>query len=91
MANDLLTTLCLASAAPIAIAPAMNQQMYRATITQENLTALAQRGCLIWGPDSGSQACGDVGPGRMLDPLELVALAEQQFAIQHDFKGKKIT
>lgn len=91
MANDLLTTLCLASAAPIAIAPAMNQQMYRAAITQENLTALAQRGCLIWGPDSGSQACGDVGPGRMLDPLELVALAEQQFAIQHDFKGKKIT
>lgn len=91
MANDLLTTLCLASAAPIAIAPAMNQQMYRAAITQENLTALAQRGCLIWGPDSGSQACGDVGPGRMLDPLELVALAEQQFATQHDFKGKKIT
>ncbi|EOY4446785.1 bifunctional phosphopantothenoylcysteine decarboxylase/phosphopantothenate--cysteine ligase CoaBC [Proteus mirabilis] len=91
MANDLLTTLCLASAAPIAIAPAMNQQMYRAAITQENLTALAQRGCLIWGPDSGSQACGDVGPGRMLDPLELMALAEQQFAIQHDFKGKKIT
>lgn len=49
MANDLLTTLCLASSAPIAIAPAMNQQMYRATITQENLSALEQRGCLIWG------------------------------------------
>lgn len=91
MANDLLTTLCLASSAPIAIAPAMNQQMYRAAITQENLFALAQRGCLIWGPDSGSQACGDVGPGRMLDPLDLVALAERQLALQQDFVGKKIT
>ncbi|EEG87090.1 Flavoprotein [Proteus penneri ATCC 35198] len=92
MANDLLTTLCLASSAPIAIAPAMNQQMYRATITQENLSALEQRGCLIWGPDSGSQACGDVGPGRMLDPLELVSLAEKQLALQpQDFAGKKIT
>ncbi|MBG6028473.1 bifunctional phosphopantothenoylcysteine decarboxylase/phosphopantothenate--cysteine ligase CoaBC [Proteus mirabilis] len=92
MANDLLTTLCLASSAPIAIAPAMNQQMYRATITQENLSALEQRGCLIWGPDSGSQACGDVGPGRMLDPLALVALAEKQLTLQsQDFVGKKIT
>ncbi|MEQ5178049.1 bifunctional phosphopantothenoylcysteine decarboxylase/phosphopantothenate--cysteine ligase CoaBC [Proteus genomosp. 6] len=92
MANDLLTTLCLASSAPIAIAPAMNQQMYRATITQENLSALEQRGCLIWGPDSGSQACGDVGPGRMLDPLTLVSLAEKQLALPpQDFVGKKIT
>jgi phosphopantothenoylcysteine decarboxylase/phosphopantothenate--cysteine ligase len=47
----------------------MNQQMYRAQATQHNLQTLATRGLLLWGPDSGSQACGDVGPGRMLDPL----------------------
>lgn len=75
MANDLVTTLCLATAAPIAIAPAMNQQMYRALPTQHNLQLLAQRGIMVWGPDSGSQACGDIGPGRMLDPLTLVDLA----------------
>ncbi|ARJ41977.1 bifunctional phosphopantothenoylcysteine decarboxylase/phosphopantothenate synthase [Pantoea alhagi] len=72
MANDLVTTLCLATAAPIAVVPAMNQQMYRALPTQENLQRLTGRGVLIWGPDSGSQACGDVGPGRMLDPLAIV-------------------
>jgi len=72
MANDLVTTICLATAAPIAIAPAMNQQMYRAIPTQHNLKLLAERGVMIWGPDSGSQACGDIGPGRMLDPLAVV-------------------
>ena len=75
MANDLLTTLCLATAAPVAVVPAMNQQMYRALPTQHNLQLLAQRGVMIWGPDSGSQACGDIGPGRMLDPLAIVDLA----------------
>lgn len=75
MANDLLTTVCLATPAPVAIVPAMNQQMYRALPTQHNINLLAQRGMLIWGPDSGSQACGDIGPGRMLDPLEIVDLA----------------
>ncbi|MFU9136364.1 bifunctional phosphopantothenoylcysteine decarboxylase/phosphopantothenate--cysteine ligase CoaBC [Erwinia tasmaniensis] len=72
MANDLLSTVCLATAAPIAVVPAMNQQMYRALPTQHNLQVLAARGLPIWGPDSGSQACGDVGPGRMLDPLAIV-------------------
>ncbi|OOE98832.1 bifunctional phosphopantothenoylcysteine decarboxylase/phosphopantothenate--cysteine ligase CoaBC [Salinivibrio sp. IB643] len=76
MGNDLLTTVCLATDAPIAIAPAMNQQMYRAHATQANIQALRTRGCLIWGPDSGAQACGDVGPGRMLEPLALVAECE---------------
>lgn len=75
MANDLVTTACLASDAPLALVPAMNQQMYRAAITQENLQRLQQRGVMIWGPDSGSQACGDTGPGRMLDPLAIVAHA----------------
>ncbi|WP_116474814.1 bifunctional phosphopantothenoylcysteine decarboxylase/phosphopantothenate--cysteine ligase CoaBC [Zobellella maritima] len=80
LADDLLTTLCLATPAPQAIAPAMNQQMYRHPATQANLATLASRGTLIWGPAQGSQACGDMGPGRMLEPLELVALAEQHFA-----------
>lgn len=80
MANDLLTTLCLATAAPVAVAPAMNQQMYRAAITQHNLTTLANRGFLIWGPDSGIQACGDIGPGRMSDPLALVDAAVTHFS-----------
>ncbi|AXF78169.1 bifunctional phosphopantothenoylcysteine decarboxylase/phosphopantothenate--cysteine ligase CoaBC [Erwinia tracheiphila] len=72
MANDLVTTVCLATAAPVAVVPAMNQQMYRAIATQHNLHVLAERNVMIWGPDSGSQACGDIGPGRMLDPLVIV-------------------
>lgn len=79
LAGDLLTTLCLATAAPIAIAPAMNQQMYRAAATQKNLASLAQRGLKIWGPGAGEQACGDIGMGRMLEPMELVERIEQHF------------
>ncbi len=81
MANDLLTTVCLATAARIAVAPAMNQQMYRAPATQANLRILESRGVLLWGPDNGSQACGDIGPGRMLDPLDLVDLARRHFTV----------
>ncbi|AWL10568.1 Phosphopantothenoylcysteine decarboxylase [Saliniradius amylolyticus] len=73
MADDLLTTLCLASAAPITLCPAMNQQMYGAQATQDNLTTLKQRGVTLLGPASGEQACGDVGPGRMLEPEQIVA------------------
>lgn len=90
MANDLLTTLCLATAAPIAAAPAMNQQMYRAVATQANLCTLQARGMLLWGPDSGSQACGDIGPGRMLDPLEIVELANSHFSTPQDLQHLKI-
>lgn len=90
MANDLVTTLCLATAAPIALAPAMNQQMFRATATQDNLARLTARSFFIWGPDSGSQACGDIGPGRMLDPLALVDFAEQHFLQASDLKQLKI-
>lgn len=79
MANDLLTTLCLATPATIAVAPAMNQQMYRAQATQHNLALLKARGLLVWGPESGSQACGDIGPGRMTDPLTLVGYACDYF------------
>lgn len=71
-ANDLLTTLCLATDAPIALAPAMNQQMWRAAATKDNVEVLKQRGVRIIGPGEGAQACGDVGPGRMVEPADIV-------------------
>ena len=79
MGNDLLTTLVLATDSPVAVSPAMNQQMYRNVATQENIAILARRGMHIWGPAAGEQACGDVGPGRMLEPMQLVRLCEQFF------------
>ena len=90
MANDLVTTACLATAAPVAVVPAMNQQMYRAAVTQHNLQQLEARGLLIWGPDSGSQACGDVGPGRMLDPLAIVDYAAQWASSVNDLQHLNI-
>ena len=75
MANDLLTTLCLASDAPLAVAPAMNQAMWRSTQTQSNVFDLLQQQVVFWGPDSGEQACGDVGPGRMLEPGAIAQLS----------------
>ncbi|GAB2638790.1 bifunctional phosphopantothenoylcysteine decarboxylase/phosphopantothenate--cysteine ligase CoaBC [Vibrio panuliri] len=89
MGNDLLTTLVLASEAPIAVSPAMNQQMYRNQATQENIATLSRRGMHIWGPAAGEQACGDVGPGRMLEPMQLVGLCEQFFA-KKPLEGKSI-
>ena len=80
MADELLTTLCLATPSAIAIAPAMNQQMYLAPATQENLTVLKERGMLIWGPAQGLQACGDIGPGRLLEVADLVQLSCDFFA-----------
>ncbi|AXY02144.1 bifunctional phosphopantothenoylcysteine decarboxylase/phosphopantothenate--cysteine ligase CoaBC [Vibrio alfacsensis] len=79
MGNDLLTTLVLATDSPVAVSPAMNQQMYRNVATQENIATLARRGMHIWGPAAGEQACGDIGPGRMLEPMQLVNLCEQFF------------
>ncbi|MCH9300235.1 bifunctional phosphopantothenoylcysteine decarboxylase/phosphopantothenate--cysteine ligase CoaBC [Pantoea allii] len=90
MANDLVTTAVLATASPVAIVPAMNQQMYRAAVTQANLATLQSRGVLIWGPDSGSQACGDVGPGRMLDPLAIVDYAVQWASPVNDLQHLNI-
>lgn len=71
-ADDLLGTLCLATSAPIAVVPAMNQQMWAAAPTQRNLRVLHDDGKLIWGPAEGSQACGDVGAGRMIEPSDIV-------------------
>lgn len=78
-ADDLLTTLCLATAAPVAIAPAMNQQMWANAATQDNVATLQKRHITVWGPDSGDQACGDVGLGRMLEPQDLLQHVEQFF------------
>jgi phosphopantothenoylcysteine decarboxylase/phosphopantothenate--cysteine ligase len=77
--DDLLTALCLASAAPLAVAPAMNQQMWRNPATQANVATLRQRGIQVFGPAEGSQACGDVGPGRMTEPTELALLTAGLF------------
>ena len=71
-ADDLLSTLCLASAAPLTIAPAMNQQMWAHPATQASIETLRRRGVDVIGPANGDQACGDVGPGRMLEPAQIV-------------------
>ena len=71
LAGDLLSTLCLATQAPVSIAPAMNQAMWAHPATQANVELLKRRGVRVLGPAAGEQACGDVGLGRMLEPLEL--------------------
>jgi len=88
-ADELLTTVCVATEAPIAIAPAMNQQMWQNQATQANMATLAQRGTLIFGPDTGEQACGEVGPGRMLQPVEIAAQLGQSFNSSF-FSGKRV-
>lgn len=90
-ADDLLTTLCLASAAPLSIAPAMNQQMWKHAATQQNIQTLAQRGVRILGPDQGVQACGDIGLGRMLEPTTLLqALLEFYQPVDLPLSGRKV-
>ncbi|MFT5809652.1 MAG: phosphopantothenoylcysteine decarboxylase/phosphopantothenate--cysteine ligase [Gammaproteobacteria bacterium] len=71
-ADNLLLTLCLAFKKAVAVVPAMNQQMYANSATQYNIVQLKNQQKLIWGPASGEQACGDIGPGRMLEPEEIV-------------------
>ena len=73
LASDLLSTICLATRAPLTLAPAMNQQMWINPATQANCEQLRARGVRLIGPASGSQACGEEGPGRMVEPAELVA------------------
>jgi len=73
LAGDLLSTLCLASDAPVAVAPAMNRLMWANAATRANVELLRSRGIAILGPGDGDQACGETGPGRMLEPDDLVA------------------
>lgn len=79
VANDLLTTLVLATKAPVALAPAMNQAMWADPATQANRERLLERGIRLFGPASGSQACGDVGLGRMLEAEQLAQAAADCF------------
>jgi phosphopantothenoylcysteine decarboxylase/phosphopantothenate--cysteine ligase len=78
-ADDLLSTLCLATTAPIVLAPAMNQRMWEHAATRRNVARLEADGVRLLGPASGDQACGEVGPGRMLEPEEIALAAESLF------------
>ena len=80
-ADDLLATVCLATNASIAIAPSMNQGMWRDQSTQQNLQTLISKQVLVFGPGDGSQACGDIGPGRMMEPEQLAVEASSVFKI----------
>ena len=80
-ADELLSAICLASAAPLAVAPAMNQQMWANAATQANVATLAERGVTLLGPASGEQACGDVGAGRMLEPDQIVESCAEYFDV----------
>lgn len=80
LADDLLSTLCLASAAPLLLAPAMNQQMWLNSATQENVQRLQTRGAVLLGPAAGSQACGETGPGRMAEPDDIVQALGDSFS-----------
>jgi len=79
-ADDLLAAVCLASCAPLAVAPAMNRGMWNHAATRDNIAVLDRRGVRILGPAMGEQACGDVGPGRMLEPAALVQAVSDSFA-----------
>jgi len=89
-ADDLLTTLCLATDAPIALAPAMNRLMWSNPATQANVATLESRGIHVWGPGEGDQACGEVGAGRMLEPTQLAAYAANAIAPTGPLAGKHV-
>ncbi|HTP39145.1 MAG TPA: bifunctional phosphopantothenoylcysteine decarboxylase/phosphopantothenate--cysteine ligase CoaBC [Steroidobacteraceae bacterium] len=90
-ADDLLATLCLATEAPIAVAPAMNRLMWAHAATQANAATLASRGVMLLGPGVGEQACGETGAGRMLEPLEIIErLAPLLPAPQGALSGRRV-
>ena len=88
-ADDLLTSVVLASAAPLLVAPAMNQQMWRNPATADNITRLRERGIVVVGPAAGEQACGDVGEGRLLEPAEIVEQAASLFQ-RRALEGRRV-
>ena len=89
-ADDLLTTLCLATTAPVHLAPAMNQQMWANAATVANVALLKDRGVRILGPGEGSQACGETGTGRMLEPEDLTLLVLSRLAADRVLEGLKV-
>ena len=86
---NLLLTLCLACRCPIAVAPAMNQAMWLHPATQQNIATLKSRKVGVLGPGEGAQACGDFGPGRMLEPAQILALVERSL-LQPRLAGKRV-
>lgn len=92
LADDLLSTLCLARNCPLWVAPAMNLQMWNHPATMRNLQTLRQDGISVFGPDSGAQACGETGAGRMLEPAVLLEaiLARFQPEHSHSLQGKRV-
>ena len=89
-ADDLLTTLCLATEAPIAVAPAMNHVMWANVATCANVATLRQRGVHILGPAEGDQACGETGPGRMLEPLEILSHVAMLLVPSGPLSGRRV-
>jgi len=90
MAGSLLSTVCLATSAPIAVAPAMNRVMWGNAATQANIATLRGRGVHVIGPASGSQACGETGEGRMVEPADLADAALALLPVQGPLSGKRV-
>ncbi len=94
LADDLLTTIVLASNAPVVVAPAMNMHMWSHPATERNCTKLTEMGYAMIGPDEGEQACGDEGPGRMVEPCDLadqvVALLQKSARVEGLLTGRKV-
>ncbi|HVH83006.1 MAG TPA: bifunctional phosphopantothenoylcysteine decarboxylase/phosphopantothenate--cysteine ligase CoaBC, partial [Steroidobacteraceae bacterium] len=90
LADDLLATLCLATEAPIAVAPAMNHVMWAHAATRANVAQLAARGVHVLGPASGDQACGETGEGRMVEPLELAEQLAALLAAGGELAGQRV-
>jgi phosphopantothenoylcysteine decarboxylase/phosphopantothenate--cysteine ligase len=89
-ANDLLTTLCLATDAPISVAPAMNRLMWANAATQANVATLRSRGVTILGPAEGEQACGETGAGRMVEPADILATLWPRETASGALAGRKV-
>jgi phosphopantothenoylcysteine decarboxylase/phosphopantothenate--cysteine ligase len=90
LANDLLTTLCLATDAPISVAPAMNRLMWSNPATQANVATLRSRGVTIIGPAEGEQACGETGAGRMVEPADILATLALRAVPKGLLAGRKV-
>ena len=89
LANDLASNLLLATDTPILVAPAMNVRMWGHAATQRNIATLADDGVAFVGPNEGDMACGEFGPGRMAEPLEIVAAVEAKLS-DGPLKGKRV-
>ena len=90
LADDLVSTLCLATTAPIAVAPSMNNRMWLHPATQANVATLRARGVKVIGPESGAQACGEIGPGRFSEPPTIVDALAASLATGPDLTGCRI-